>query len=586
MDALSLFVASSVLALWLSTLPFIHVQNMTDLGLVSVLPVATIIALGLLIGNFCITLWRVQEREVAHLIHLLLLICMLYGITTLVEEAPRFAVVYRHAGYTEFITRTGTVNPYLEAYFNWPGFFILSAFLTQIMHQHDILSIATWAPVFFNISYLGPLYMIFSTATREKRVIWLGLLFFYLANWIGQDYFSPQGLNFFLYLVIIAILLKWFMVTPVEQASGKGDLNNIQRLYRWIVAPRSFVAHCEGRQRIGLFFVLLLVFGFSVFSHPLTPFFILTSVTVLVIFRRCAPFWLPLLMVAMIGAWMFLMAQPFLVGHLSMITGNFGQVNHSISSNVTDRVGHGSPEHAFIATLRLLTTGVIWGLALLGGIRRYRQGYRDLPYILLAVAPFAIIIAQSYGGEVILRIYLFALPMMTFFAAALFGPAPQSKQPYWMTIAIVCTSLTLLGGFLFTRYGNERMDYMTRNEVAGVQRLYNIAPPHSLLIEGWYGVPWQFQGYELYSYRSLQNIVHRPLPRMITAYQANEVIQYIQARKYAGAYIIFTRSAKVSSNLLAGAPEGTLDRLKEVLLQSGRFILVYHNPDAEILKFI
>src|SRR6266487_849605 len=106
------------------------------------------------------------------------------------------------------IMRTGSVDPGLDAYFNWPGFFVLSAFVTQIIGYHDILPLAAWAPVFFNLIYLGPLYMIYTSATTDKRLVWLGPWFFYLTNWIGQDYFSPQGFNFFLYLVIIATLLK------------------------------------------------------------------------------------------------------------------------------------------------------------------------------------------------------------------------------------------------------------------------------------------------------------------------------------------------------------------------------------------
>ena len=44
-------------------------------------------------------------------------------------------------------------------------------------------------------------------------------------------------------------------------------------------------------------------------SHPLTPFFVLLSVAALVVLRRCRPFWLPILMAIMTGAWIFLMAQ-------------------------------------------------------------------------------------------------------------------------------------------------------------------------------------------------------------------------------------------------------------------------------------
>jgi len=593
-DVLCMLLPIVSLLLWYFTINSIQIRHITDLGLVSVLPATVIIALIILIISFCITLRRLQKYETVALVQLVLLVFMLYGITTLVEEAPRFDIVYRHAGYTEYIMRTGSVNPYLDAYFNWPGFFILSAFLTRAIGYHDVLSFAGWAPIFFNLIYLGPLYVIFTTATKDKRLVWLGLLFFYLTNWIGQDYLSPQGLNFFLYLVIIAMLLKWFKVTSVKQPYVQRLYRRplrplfslVQRFYKWTTRPVIFSSSYQQQQRIALLGILITVFAFAVFSHPLTPFFIVTSVTVLVIFRRCGPLWLPILMVAMIGTWMIFMAQPFLRGHISMVMGNFGRVNSSISANVTDRATHGSQEHIFIATMRILMSGVVWGLSILGGVRRYRQGYRDVTYILLAIAPFSIIIAQSYGGEILLRIYLFSLPMMAFFSAALFyTSAPQGKS-LWTMIAIVLASVALLGGFLFTRYGNERKDYMTNDEVTGVHRLYSIAPPHSLFIEGWNGTPWQFQGYGAYIYYSMENVLGNAIYHTATTRDVDTVVRFIKATNYPSAYVIFTRSAKASSSLLSGLPQGTLDRLEDVLLKSRKFKLVYRNSDAQILEYL
>ncbi|HYU76851.1 MAG TPA: hypothetical protein VEL31_29640, partial [Ktedonobacteraceae bacterium] len=138
---------------------------MNDLGMISTFPPSFIISLIILTVSFCLALRQPRVRTPLLLLHLLLLIFMLYGIENLVEEAPRFAVVYRHAGYTEYIMRTGSVDPNLDAYFSWPGFFVLSALVTRIAGYHDILSYAGWAPVFFNLIYAGPLYMIFTSAS-------------------------------------------------------------------------------------------------------------------------------------------------------------------------------------------------------------------------------------------------------------------------------------------------------------------------------------------------------------------------------------------------------------------------------------
>ena len=376
-DIASVLFPLCAFVLWFLSLGSVNVQHMTDLGLVSVLPASGIVALIILVVSFCVVLNQKRLRVPVLLLHLLLLIFMLYGVTTLVEEAPRFAVVYRHAGYTEFITRTGTVDPYLDAYFNWPGFFILSAFLTQIAGYHDILSYAAWAPVYFNVFYLGPLYIILTTATTDKRIVWLGLCFFYLTNWIAQDYYSPQGLNFFMYLLIIAILLKWFK-TPVPTTSGQQTAKwrrqgkrwpLIGQISEWLTAPDTLLTSVQPRQRRALLASVVVIFAFIIFSHPLTPFPTIMVVAALVVFGRITPRWLPIFMSVMTAVWFIFMTQPYLVGHLSSLLGDVGRINGAITSNVTNRV-EGDPEHIFIGEVRLLMTLFIWGLAFAGAVLR------------------------------------------------------------------------------------------------------------------------------------------------------------------------------------------------------------------------
>ena len=94
--------------------------------------------------GFSLTLQRLQLRVSLLALYLVLVIIMLYGVENIIEEAPRFSVVYRHAGYTEYIMRTGTVDPSLDAYFSWPGFFVLNAFVTRVAGYQTILAYAGW----------------------------------------------------------------------------------------------------------------------------------------------------------------------------------------------------------------------------------------------------------------------------------------------------------------------------------------------------------------------------------------------------------------------------------------------------------
>lgn len=597
-----LLLPAGAFALWLISLRSIDLGHMNELGLVSVFPPATIVALAILLVSFCLALHQPKLRTPVLALHILLLIFMLYGVTALIEAEPRFSVVYRHAGYTEFIMRTGTVDTNLDAYFSWPGFFVLSAFVTRITGLPSILSIAAWAPVFYNLIYLLPLYNIFTSATLNKRLVWLGLCFFYLTNWIGQDYYSPQGLNLFLYLVVIAILVKWFKAPPAVKVRVKKlkilsrdrFRRAVSRFFIWLTAPDALQTPAQPRQRAALLVSLILIFFFSVFSHPLTPFFILSSVMALVIFRRCGPLWLPILLGIMTAAWTIFMAQNFLAGHLSWVTGGIGQLSGNVTVSLTNRVIEGDPQHIFIAAMRVVMTGGIWLFACAGGLRRLRKGYNDATYIILALAPFPVLVAQSYGGEVLLRIYFFSLPLMVFFAAALFYPEEpvswqavseaKTESKYRRTrgkvLAIIAASMFLLGGFLFTRYGNENMDYMTRDEVAGVHALYSIARPGSIFIEGWDGTPWQFQDYEKYNTYSL--IDH---PEVVMNSDVSALVQFIQHTRHTNAYLIFTRSQKATVQGTSNMPPGTLDKLEVAMLASGKFKLEYRNTDAQIFLY-
>ncbi len=590
-------VAFPLLALvgWSLSLSSIHVGQMSDLGLISVMPPLTIASLILLQISFAIQLRQEVLSWQRLLLHLLLLIFMLYSITTLVEAEPRFSVVYRHAGYTEYIMRTGSVDPMLDAYFNWPGFFILAAFVTNITGFTSILAYAAWSPVFLNLIYLGPLYMIFRSFTSNQRHIWLALWLFFLANWIGQDYFSPQGFDFFFYLVIIAILLTWFRAPAGSSASrdqgatkpvpmpphslSARSARAVRDVFAWFAVPDENVQTIPQMQTVMLLGCLIVLFAFVVFSHPLTPFFTIASVSALAYFRRITPRWLPILMMVMTFGWIFFMARAYLAGHLDSLTGGIGQLSGTLAANVTDRVSQGDAEHNFIAAMRVGMTLLVWLLAAVGAWLRLRRGHRDASLLLLATVPFVLIVAQSYGGEMLLRIYLFTLPAMVFFVA---GPyVSPSTNPVRQSAAISLLCLVLLGGFFFTRYGNERNDYLTQAEVMGVAQLYLIAQPHSLLIQGWEGTPWRYQEFESFDYLSLD-------ADFLPALQQENVIsivQYIQDKRPPGAYLIFTRSQKATADSTTNLGKGALDRFEGVLQTSPDFFLVYSNEDAQIFAY-
>ncbi|HEX9370546.1 MAG TPA: hypothetical protein VF897_06045 [Roseiflexaceae bacterium] len=566
--------------LWSIALRKVDLRPMTDLGLVSVLPPAVFVALSVVTISFCISLSLSQLHRPILLLHCAVLALMLYGMPTLVEQVPRFHVAWRHVGIAEYIMRNGYVNTRINAYFSWPGFFILSAFVTAVSGWSSPINLVAWAPVIFNLLYLGPLLLILRSAARGPRTVWLGAWFFYLTNWIGQDYFSPQALNFFFYLVILGILCRWFPATSApagrlwQRLRAAGPLARLAPLAdRWLAPGEAIGAPIRPPQRLGLMAIVVALALVVAASHQMTPFFTLASVAALVVFNRCSARGLPVLLAVVFVGWLSFMTTGFLSGHIHSLVSNVGELSKAVNTGVIQRV-RGSPGHIFVVQLRVVMSLAIGVLALLGGLRRLRNGYRDLSLGLLAVVPFSLMAFQPYGGEMLLRAYLFALPALVFFAAALFFPTPEVRTTWRTTVAISLVSIALLAGFCFTRYGNERMDYYTPDEAGAVQYVYSIAPPGALLLAGSENMPWKYQDVEHYRYGTVT--------RQIRYGDLEAVADRMRGKKYPAAYLILTRSQPVFAESIRGLPREAWDRFEQALYESDQFRLIYENEDAEV----
>jgi hypothetical protein len=580
------------LGLWVAAISGVNPRQMNDLGLVSVLPPGAFIALGLLLVSFAFTLRKDPLSRPLLVLHVGVLIFMLYGVTSMVEEVPRFTIAYRHIGIAEYISRNGAVDPLIDAYHNWPGFFALTALVADAAGLKNALVLTTWAPVWFGLLYLGPLLLILRSATGDERVVWLGVWFFYLTNWIGQDYYAPQAFNFFLHLLVMGSLLTWFR--PRGGALHTG-LRWLDTRLEHLVMDRADDAPAEplgGGQPVRLLAVLLLVLAAIVSSHQLTPFLTLASITVLVLFGRLQTRGLPLVLGVLIAAWAIFPAVAFFQGHFGVLLADAGAGGSSIEANVTNRIA-GSPEHVFIVRLRLAYTGFIWALAGLGLLQRLRKGRLDLSLLILAAVPFPFLVLQPYGGEMLLRVYLFMLPAVVFLIASTILPSPATQLGWRRTGALIGVSCALLLGFLFVRYGNERMDFYTQHELAALEYLYEVAAPFAdaakgsddrqrpLVLAVSYNMPWRYRDYERYQFRDLT-----PMGRGVASPEGqsdtDRLFALMDERRSAGAFLILTRSEGAELQMMKGLPEEVVQELRGDLVRSGLFRIVYENPDATI----
>jgi hypothetical protein len=586
--------------LWAAALPGVDLSRMNDLGLVSVLPPATYVALIVLTVGYCLVVHQRQAPMPIALLHVIMLIIMIHGTPAILYGTLRYSWAWKHVGIVDYIQRHGSVKPdisFLNAYHNWPGFFALSALITEVAGFKSALSFAAWAPVFFNLLDLGALLLIFKTCTHDRRLIWLSVWFFYLTNWVGQDYFSPQALSYFLHLVILGICVAWFRVTtPPAQAAIK----------RWLVFDRAvylfqrLLSRAASRdapdtvspplQHTGLMMIIILLFAVVVSSHQLTPFMMILATAALVLFQRCSARSLPVLMASLTMTWIVYMAVAFLRGNLHWIVESFGQAAKNANSTLIN-LSQVSPGQVVVAYMSRGLTAFLWGLAVLGLIRRLRQGYWDLSCLLLAIVPFLMLASNSYSGEMLFRVYFFSLPFMAFFAASLLYPSPAAGTTPGTVTVTALLSGALLVGLCFAYYGKERMYHFTKNEVSASQYLYSTAPQGSLFLDVTWSYPWAFHNYEYYTYQSLLGNISAGTTSISKTQQLRllrhpvEVIsQMMEDGRYTAAYLIITRSQNADVEESGLMPAGSLDRIERALMQSGRFKVILANHDATIFK--
>ncbi|MEU4094325.1 lipopolysaccharide biosynthesis protein [Streptomyces sp. NPDC026673] len=441
---------------------------MNGLGLVSVLPPATLAGAALLVVAFACGLWLGTPRPWLPAAVLLATVVSLHAVPAVLEEQPRFATAWQHAGFIDFIGRTGDAAPDMDARFSWPGFFAAVTFVTRACGITDLTEVLRWWPLTVQLLYLAPLMLLLRAVRAGRRAKWCAAWLFALSGWVGQDYFSPQSVNFLIHLMFVAVLLVWFR-TP-GQPGGR-------------LIPGEAEVPPAGRTDRALLLALLVgLFAASVVSHQLTPFVMLGVLTALVLVRRSAPRGLPLLCGVLLVGWICFVAEPYWSGHFDELFGGMGSLGGNVSSSVSGRIEGGSTVHKLVLYTRVALAGGVMALAVLGWLRRRWAGIDDRALLVLLLVPFLGFGMQSYGGEMALRVFLFALPGACVLAALAIFPRSSSDHGWRGPVAALLAGWVLIGGFLVARWGNESFERVRTGEVAAMEYVYEHDRPTARVV--------------------------------------------------------------------------------------------------------
>jgi len=580
------------LVFWLVAVETANYAAMSGYGLVSVLGWPYFLGLILVVVGFGIELLHSPLRPRRLMFLVVVLVLYLYGTGPAVEPIAAMTDSWIHAGFIQYILIHGHALNGFDARMSWPGAFSMSALLAAFVGKANVYGFLRWFPLFVELAYLAPLLVIARFSGIGRRAGWLGIALYYSSNWIYQDYFSPQALNFLFYLVVIATVMAcWQPVTKNFARARPGSvLYRIMQGRQTFTLDRLYGHHSQTSwgvtQSLGGFALVALILFASAISHQLTPYALIIALTCLLATRRSGRPELVILIFVFALGWLSLGASNYWVGHLSTIFGSVGQFSNKLSSNVTSRVT-GVSTHVIVVELRILLTGGIFALAGIGVLRRCADT-RTLEA--LVAGPFLLFAAQSYGGEGLIRVVLFGLPFTAMLAATAFLPSQQGSIRSFipavrdgrfsrlyhrvMPALIVAAVLTCALAMTVVRGGNDSYASFSADELASVNYVYDHIAPGQVIGLANYFMPLGQRKIGVVSEYFAASDAGPASLKSITPH-------FLRNRPQ---YIILAKSQEQYGEQVSGLPVGWVNRVKDQLVASGAYIVVAHWPTSVVLK--
>jgi len=593
----------------------VDLDAMNGYGLIGVLPVATLAGLVCIVLAFFVTLGFGRPRRWLLTLEILVFLISLHTVAQSLEAYARFPTAWQHAGLIEYIERNHTTDAYLDARFSTAGFFAFIAFALKAVGQQNIEPLLRWAPAITELLYLIPFMLILRVLRATWRAKWLAAWLFVVANWVGQDYLSPQGFAFLLYLYFVAILVNWFRAHDEttrragrrRTAATAKDRSGLYRMVWGAKDPGELPAPPVGlREKRVLLLLLVLLVVVGTAAHQLTPFLMTAASFGLVVARRCSVRGMPFITGIMYAAWVSFMTVAYWAGHQGELFGGLGKVTSNLSAGVGGRISQSSPEVAQVQQLRILFAVAIMGLAGLGLLRRRWRGIDDRVALVLLLVPFTSFGLQNYGGELALRVYFFMLPAACLLVAYVFFPAPfdapQVRTPkvrmrfgwlragprrHWPAVALAAVFGILLGfGFLTVRYGNEAYEQVHPGDVKAFDTMLRETPRSRAIDVVWMStddpnltggtpvMPWGYRDFERQAFSYVQ-------PTRSDPADLTQIQKALQAAGPNG-YFVTTRGNEKYQELEGGLSGSYASVMRAALARSPKFRVVYSDAYAGV----
>jgi hypothetical protein len=318
-------------------------------------------------------------------------------------------------------------------------------------------------------------------------------------------------------------------------------------------------------------------------GHQLTPIFACGSAVVLSAVGRTRPRALVVAFGFLALGWVCYGAVAFWSGHKSELFGNVGSASANLNRALAKRL-HGATAHETVVHARLVISAVVWLLAFLGAfLWRGTSGSRRAAFW-MTLWPLGLIVGQSYGGEALLRVFLFSLPAAVCCIASLLEGTRHKLRAGVLEALLLAALLPL---FLVARWGNELFEITRPAELAGVEQLYRIAPHGSVLVSISPQISWEFTNVNTYQYepQNIDEFALRSIPAIVRLFTHAPLPRVRNAHHPAG-YVIITTGQIDYGWQEYGLPENWGTQVVNLLEHSTTFKLVYQNSATHIFRYL
>ncbi|OAR25591.1 hypothetical protein A8W25_08335 [Streptomyces sp. ERV7] len=578
-------------ALWLYALPRIDYRHMGDWGLLDQLPAAFFLSLVVLTAGFVVSLRRAGTAPWWPGLYSVALLFALKAPTAILYDSVRYPWASKHDAVVTHLLVNQELRPHtplsgnMAAYDQWPGFFTLNSALVRAFGVETTQSYLNWAALFYGVVLIPVLVLVYRTFAEDWRLVWTGVWIFEVANWVGQDYFSPQGLALILHLSVLAVVLRHF-VRP-------GSAGKLRSRAHLDPAAASVPPPTTARQRAVCVVILAPLIAAINFTHQLTPVMLCVSLFALNLTRRYRNPGLLVVTGLIMLVWDLTMGRTLFVETLDSLKESAGNLlNNSRAGYAGELTGPGPVLQGRADIVMVLVVAALAAFAVLTRRKLLRSA---LPLLLVSIAPVPMFAINDYGGEMLFRVYLFGLPGAAFFAAAALVPAPgAAREPGYFgvapavrrrisAVALPAVLLALVAGFLPAYYGKERMYYTPPAETALVTRVIDRAPRDSLILAATGSFPMA-----LHRYDQLEHwfFVEQALPDNIR--MLKDPAGFLAPglpKDGRPAFVLLTRTQDVYTAGEGLLPAGGFEELTAKLSASPLFRVVDRNPYGTVLQY-